>query len=202
MADPHHTVLAGGVGSGRWSELWGRGCRVDARVVGAQVLSGVFEGWGLVKAYSGPQGAPRVWTPRPGQLQEGWGHTLPPENLVLRARDAGPEPRWSRGSLHRAETGASGAGPSGEGATHGTILLAPLRVQEGLEGLPLTQSPRMARGPEELQTFGDLRGTQAPSLGPLHALRPSLRNRGLDCPEVSWPLAACLQSGLAPTSSW
>lgn len=85
MADPHHTVLAGGLGSGRWSELWGRGCRVDARVVGAQVLSRVFEGWGLVKAYSGPQGAPTVWTPacvwvswppRPGQLQEGWGHTL------------------------------------------------------------------------------------------------------------------------------
>lgn len=98
--------------------------------------------------------------------------------------------------------GASGAGPSEEGATHGAILLAPLRVQEGLEGLPLTQSPGMAQGPEELQTFGDPRGTQAPSLGPLHALRPSHCNRGLDCPDVSWPFAACLQSGLAPTSSW
>lgn len=84
-----------------------------------------------------------------------------PENLVFRARDAGPDPRWSRGSLHQAETGASGARPSGEGATHGAVLLAPLRVQEGLEGVPLTQSPRTAQGPEELQTFGDPRGTQA-----------------------------------------
>lgn len=62
VADPHRTVLAGGLGSGRWSELWGRGCRVGAWVVGVRFLA-VFEGWGLVKAYSGPQGAPRVWTP-------------------------------------------------------------------------------------------------------------------------------------------
>ena len=138
-------------------QLWGRGCRVGARVVGVQVLSRVFEGWGPVKAYSGPQGAPRVWTPAhvwvtwpPDLVSSRKGGVTPctPENLVLRAWDAGPDPRWSRGSLDQTETGASGAGPSGEGAAHGAILLAPLRVQEGLEVLRLTQSPGIIQRPE------------------------------------------------------